>query len=247
MFGKKKDSKGNNASVQAPSELNPVLKVLKRWRVSIVLVIVMIIVVNICFHIVQSQNTAYATAQGQLSSLQNQEKMNQVTGNKKKASAVQEASGLDTSRQKTDDGIAEKFFENCLDWDDSKSYDEKREWVSEQEKATPSIEVEDSFLTVFFPAVTETEDDNGKQVNIIDKEGLNVSFDSSSFESHVVDIDTKGDVYSYLAEFNVTTTSRYEDAEGTSHSADGNAKIAATYSIDSDGNMKDVNAYTIVE
>ena len=247
MFGKKKDSKENNTSVQAPSEPNPMLKVLKRWRVSMVLVIAMIIVVNICFHIVQSQNTAYATAQGQLSSLQNQEKMNQVTGNKKEASAKEEVSGLDMARKKTDDSIAEEFFKNCLDWDDSESYNKKRDWVSEQEKAKPSVEVEDSFLTAFFPAVTETEDDNGKQVNIIDKEGLNVSFDGSSFDSHVVDIDTKGNEYSYLAEFNVTTTSRYEDAEGESHSADGNAKIAATYSIDSDGNMKDVNAYTIVE
>lgn len=181
-------------------------------------------------------NTVYkqnlAEQSNQIQELTSKMEKNRVFINQTLNDAKSHVTGLDMDRVRTDDGIAEVFFKKIFTWSSAEDYTTIRNELMSRE------DVNSNFLTTVFPELKEEQDENGESANVIDDSDygqLNMSYDSMI--SHVIGIDET--TYSYFTE--VTVLSEVED--GTSRIGN----IVITYSVDKDGNVFDLNAYTVAE
>ena len=157
-------------------------------------------------------------------SIADQAKRSQQLTKEKEALSGEEAgetSGEEETDRKTADGkAASVFLEQFLTWDSYEGYNGIRTWLMESCGAS----AEDSLLTNFMPELTE------------DAFGTaNMAFDSAS--SYVVSED--GENISYFALCEVEN--RNEDGDT------GNGRVGVFYTLDGEGNVSGVSAYTIAD
>ena len=158
-------------------------------------------------------------------SIADQEKrIQQLTKEKEALSGEQteETSGEEEEiDRKTADGkAASAFLEQFLTWDSYEEYCRVRTWLMESCGAS----AEDSLLTNFMPECTE------------DAFGMtNMAFGSAS--SYVVSED--GENISYFALCEVENRNENGDT--------GNGRVGVFYTLDGEGNVSGVSAYTLAE
>ena len=143
---------------------------------------------------------------------------------------ISDATGLDFNRVAQDDQKARSFIAVATTWDDCESYNNARqELISDY-----GIKEDSGLLTHYMPLVEDFPGGaGGSMINQIDASGANMTFDSMT--SYVTKIDSG--VYSYFATVKLSgSNSKGKMASGTS---------VFTYDIDVDGNVINVNAYTI--
>lgn len=158
-------------------------------------------------------------------SIADQEKrIQQLTKEKESLSGEEagETSGEEeeTDRKTADGKAASAFLEQFLTWDSYEGYNGIRTWLMESCGAS----ADDPLLTHFMPELTE------------DAFGTaNMAFDSAS--SYVVSED--GENISYFALCEVEN--RNEDGDT------GNGRVGVFYTLDGEGNVSGVSAYTLAE
>lgn len=158
-------------------------------------------------------------------SIADQEKrIQQLTKEKEALSGeeVEETAGEEeeTDRKTADGKAASAFLEQFLTWDSYEGYNGIRTWLMESCGAS----AEDSLLTNFMPELTE------------DAFGTaNMAFGSAS--SYVVG--EEGDQISYFALCEVEN--RNEDGDP------GYGRVGVFYTLDGEGNVSGVSAYTLAE
>lgn len=147
-----------------------------------------------------------------------------------KDNAVSEATGLDFARLSDDDKAVRDIIESATTWDDAESYNKARQQLIEQH----GVDANSGLLTRYMPLVEDfAGGPGGSMINQIDASGANMTYDSMT--SYVIKID--GNVYSYFTVVKTTgSNSKGKTASGTS---------IFTYDVDSDGNVKNIDAYTI--
>ena len=159
-------------------------------------------------------------------SIADQEKrIQQLTKEKEALSGEQteETSGEEeeeTDRKTADGKAASAFLEQFLTWDSYEGYNGIRTWLMESCGAS----AEDSLLTNFMPELTE------------DAFGTaNMAFGSAS--SYVVS--EEGDQISYFALCEVKNRNENGDT--------GNGRVGVFYTLDGEGNVSGISAYTIAD
>lgn len=153
-------------------------------------------------------------------------------------SQMQEVTGYDDSRVRSDKSDAEAFFRSIFDWADYSEYDENREYALKQ-----GIAEDSQFLTTFFPDVVQT-DESGNQTILYDDGGyaLNMTYEGMP-ELSVTNISDDG-VYAYIALVTTSTEAEYETSNGTQKKAD-TAECVLTFDMDEDGNMTNLMGYPV--
>lgn len=158
-------------------------------------------------------------------SIADQEKRIQQLTKEKEALSGEEAEETageeeETDRKTADGKAASAFLEQFLTWDSYEGYNGIRTWLMESCGAS----ADDPLLTHFMPELTE------------DAFGTaNMAFDSAS--SYVVSED--GENISYFALCEVEN--RNEDGDT------GNGRVGVFYTLDGEGNVSGVSAYTLAE
>ena len=158
-------------------------------------------------------------------SIADQEKRIQQLTKEKEALSGEEAGETsgeeeETDRKTADGKAASVFLEQFLTWDSYEGYNGIRTWLMESCGAS----ADDPLLTHFMPELTE------------DAFGTaNMAFDSAS--SYVVSED--GENISYFALCEVEN--RNEDGDT------GNGRVGVFYTLDGEGNVSGVSAYTLAE
>lgn len=136
---------------------------------------------------------------------------------------VESATGLDQSRVSRDDKIAEEFISDIMTWSDGETYDKNREKLMEL------VGEDNEIFESFMPENVKYQD-----LNYIDTHSANSKYEG--MESYVTDID--GDKYSYIALVTWSTTMA---------NVEGEAQCLFQYTIDGEGNITDLNAFTLSE
>ena len=143
--------------------------------------------------------------------------------------AVQTTTGLNAARVAQDNAIAQAFLKDVMTWDSWDTYDAiRRRCINEY-----GLDPESRFMSVFLPAVPTRTSNDGTVYNRIDVEGLNCTYEGTT--SYVRGIN--GTTYSYFATvgWSVTSPEGYE----------GSATAIFIYSIDVNGDIIDLDAYTL--
>ena len=161
-----------------------------------------------------------------LHDLQNQIDVKQTESDSNNAMLSQNTTGLQAYRVTKDDKIAETFISSVLTWSDGATYDSMR--LNAMDKY--GLKDTDSFMKVFLPVNVKTAD--GKY-NYIDTHHRNCKYESMS--SYVSGIGS--DVYSY---FTFVTWSA-SDMGGN----EAKSSCIFTYDINSNGDISNLNAYTM--
>lgn len=207
---------------------------LKEFRVLLVCVLIAVIVCvgnMIVSKVVYANNLAKQDEQ--IQKLTSQIETSRVTKQESLNSAKAKVTGLDIKRVKTDDGILEAFLKKCFTWSSAEEY----RAIREELESSDMLSGDSTFLDVLFPELTDDITVDGESVtNAIDDSiygQLNLKYDS--LQSHVTAID--GTNYSYFTE--VTVTSSVKD--GISKTG----MVIVTYTVDKDGNLSNLNAYTV--
>lgn len=152
-------------------------------------------------------------------------------------SQMEEVTGYDDNRVRTDKSAAEAFFRSVFDWSGYEEYVENRNYALES-----GIAEDSQFLTTFFPdAVQEAED--GSFVSSFQDGGyeLNMSYEGMP-DLYVTAI--SDDVYSYLAVVQTSTETEYETSDGTEKAAD-TAECVLLFDMDADGVMSNLSGYVL--
>lgn len=208
---------------------------MKDFKVLIICVIVAVCVLlgnMIVNNVVYSRNLSEKS--NQIQSLTAQIEKNRVLANQSLNDTKAKVSGLDMNRVRTDDGIAETFFTKIFTWSSAAEYNVIRDNLLQSDM----LDTNNSLLTTVFPELKKEQDVDGGSSNIIDDSiygQLNMTYDSMT--SHVIGIDDT--TYFYFTE--VTVLSQVDD--GISNAGE----IVVTYSVNKDGQISDLNAYTVAE
>lgn len=142
---------------------------------------------------------------------------------------IEAVASLDITRVEKDDKIAADFLEKIMTWDSYAEY----EGIRQELMSTYGLSEDSNFLTVFMPEVVTKTSKDGTVYNRIDVMGLNVTYEG--MDSYVAGI--TGQVYSYFA-----------FVEWSSHDKNGaeaSAKCIFMYSINGEGKLLNLDAYTI--
>lgn len=205
-------------------------------------------IVSVCFVLLVFGITAYrytdaqrklviAEEQSVAAETQQQKKAN--TTNESRSAEYKDVTGVDVSRVASDDRKVEDFLKYILTWKNYSEYQQKRDAVIKDYHVA-----EDShFLTTFFPEIKVIKDKAGNEYNALDDgmEELNLSF--GSMYSKVVNI--QDDVYSYATVVQVTTDASYRRTDGTDQSIAGTGYCIVTYDTTADGNITNLDGYTV--
>ena len=210
---------------------------IKSWLFSIVLAIIMLVVLFITSSIVGVQNKKIKNAQQQIAQLKNSQKVSEVADKEKSKEVKANTTGLNTARVKTDDAIITEFLEKCLSWNSYAEYEAARDYIS----STYGDKVSSSFLDIFFPNIMV----NGDGSNPIDDKKLNLEFDNLT--SHVINISVEDDAYTYFTEVKVTSDVKYTDTNNDTHTVSGVGTVVLTYTVNGDGILSNISAYTVIE
>lgn len=166
----------------------------------------------------------------QIAELQNEIAVRKTAVEQAAANVQHQTTGLDASRKASDDKVAMDFMRKILTWSDYAGYTANRELC----KTQYGLDEESGFMTTFLPEVLEVTSADGSKYNRIDLNGLNMRF--GTMDTYVTDINAGG-TQSYVAF--VTSISR----DGNGHEATG--RMVFTYSCDPDGNLSEINGYTL--
>lgn len=207
------------------------LKQCRVFLVCIVLAIVVFIGNMVVSRVVYSKNLN--ALDDEIQQLTTNIEVNRVSRQESLDSAKAKVVGLDTKRVKTDDGVLESFLKKCFTWSSAAEYRAIRKELENSDV----IDSSGTFVDVLFPELTEDLSVDGDRTkNTIDDSiygKLNLKYDS--LQSHVISVD--GTNYRYFTEVTVTS------------SIDGGVSktglVVMTYTVDKDGNLSDVDAYTV--
>ena len=208
---------------------------IKEFRVLIVCTVIAIVIFianSIVSNVVYTKNLT--VQEENIQQLMNKYEMNRVSKQQAVDDTKAKVTGIDNKRVKTDDGILDAFLKDCFTWSSADEYNAIRKKLADSNVLADN----GTFLNVLFPELVEKQDIDGNATNDIDNSiygQLNLKYDS--MKSHVTDI--KDGVYSYFTEVTVTSAVK----GGTSSTGD----LIVTYSVDKDGNLSNVDAYTVAQ
>ena len=139
------------------------------------------------------------------------------------------------NRKNQDDVMIADIFKYATTWSNSKEYESNREKLMSK---YDYLESSGNFLSEFFPSVDSVlvKDTSGAVISNPLDDGRNMSFVSAY--SHIVSV-SDSNVYSYIAL--ITTNSQGYGGNGSS-----TGKALATYDVDDDGVISNLNVYVIV-
>ena len=178
--------------------------------------------------IVNTQTDALSHLRARESELINQIDVKIATKQTASDGVVQEVSGLNSDRVAKDDAVVKDVLSLLCTWSNSSDYIKARyELVN-----THGISEDSAILTDFMPEITKVPLSDGNKYEM-DITGANSTY--VGLDSYVAGI--KGDVYSYATRVTI------ESSDGGGHSKQG--KFLATYSVDYDGDITDLNAFTL--
>ena len=182
------------------------------------------------FGITSKSNSSYLIKQStKIEELQNQINVKKRTQEEKTAKEFESAVGLNAERVKKDKEFAGKFMEKVMTWDSWEGYENLRKEIMKEYK----LDENSNFMKVFMPKVANNKDKEGNNYNQIDTNGLNLKFKSME----LYNIGISGGKYSYIAFVEWQTKNKDMDTYG-------NDTSLFAFTIDSDGNLTDLNAYT---
>lgn len=210
---------------------------IKKFLLTVLPAVILIGAAGMYFYLDHSRNGMVNTKQLEVQGLRNQIETKKIVNQQAQDAVKNNTTGINMDRVSRDDVIVDEFLRDALDWSSYAEYTANRDRLIEKY----SISNDSAFLSVFFPKVDLIELKDGTTVNIIDDNirsgqtgGLNMSY--VGMKSHVTKIES--DVYSYLTEVEVLT------------SADNGSSASGTciflYSVDADGKLDNLDAYTIL-
>lgn len=170
-----------------------------------------------------------AYAESQLLQMKNQVAAKQAGTTEAAKHVVNVVTGLNAARVAEDNTIAKNFMDWVFTWDTSEQYNTIRDELVGRYGCSR----DGRFLANFMPKLQSNVDAEGNSYNLIDTLGYNMSYDDMS--PIVCGID--GDTYSYFATVDVHSTNKYGD--------EGSGSVAFEYSIDGNGDLTVLDAYTI--
>lgn len=151
---------------------------------------------------------------------------------RQEAQMLAEASDSNAARIERDSSIIDNMLSETLIWIDFEGYSNARKTAIEHY----GIAEDSRFMTVYLPEVHETPDTaDGSTYNYIDVNGINVHYENKDL--HLCGID--GDIYRYFAEVTTSSMDRYGN--------EGFAKSVLMCSVNGDGEITDVDAYTLLD
>lgn len=151
---------------------------------------------------------------------------------RQEAQMLAEASDSNAARIERDGVIIDNMLSETLIWMDFEGYSDARKTAMEHY----GIAEDSRFMAVYLPEIHETpETADGSTYNYIDVNGINVHYEGKNL--HLCEIE--GDVYRYFAE--VTTSSMDR------HGNEGFSKSVFLCSVNGDGKITDVDAYTLLD
>lgn len=179
---------------------------------------------------VKQYNGIIADQNNNIVGIQNKISVTKAANNRKMRGLNQSITGLNLVRKKTDDQKAEALLKYATTWNSGSSYRKKRKTIMKEYKLSDN----DNFMKVFMPPLEQygmSLKSSGS--NEIDVDSLNMKYDS--MRSYVTNI--QGNKYSY---FTVVTVSSH-DKKG----AVAQGKVAASYTVDGQGKISNLNADAI--
>lgn len=162
----------------------------------------------------------------QISQLNNQIAVQSAAISSGNASAVKTSTGIDLQRVVEDDAVARVLIEKMVTWSSGEEYLAARDYVT----ATFGLNPKSNVLRTFFPELPIPEENPGG--NYVDYNKLSCRF--KGMKSMVRAI--SGEQYSY---FTIVT------CEGNRNGAVGNFNVAVMYTVDVNGAMSGLDAYTL--
>lgn len=204
---------------------------LLRFKGVVFLTIVVILFGSATALTYNSMSSILSKQVSQIADLESRITLKEQSVQQAEATAVRSVTGLDANRVLKDNVKAEELFRSVMTWDSLAQYNQIRLDISEMY----DIKETNSFLSIFMPEVVETESPDGTKYNRIDTLGLNVNFED--METYCTGI--RNTTYSYAAFVSFSSTS--------SAGNEGFANVMATYDVDADGNISNLNAYTVKE
>lgn len=175
-----------------------------------------------------------AKLESQLAEQQTQTTQAKASASSTNQKMISEVTGLDTARVASDNKVADDFFRTIFAWKGGEQYEEARQYCIEK-----GISEDSPFLTEFFAPINLHED-----YDPLDKGGspLSMYFGKTDYRK-VTSI--KDDVYSYFAVVTVTSDATYKTQNGEEKKVEGSGRVVLTYDMDKDGNIKNLDGYTI--
>lgn len=148
---------------------------------------------------------------------------------------MKEVTGVDTSRMTQDNKAADDFFRTIFDWKGGNQYMEARQYCMEK-----GIAEDSQFLTEFFSPINLTNDYD--PLSDDRKVPLSMYYGSTDYRKL---IGVQDDVYSYMAMLSVTTNGTYKTADGKEKKVEGTGHVMMSYSVDAEGNISNIDGYTV--
>lgn len=178
--------------------------------------------------VVKAYENKLLASNQELVTISNQRDTKQGQKEFEKQEILDKVTGLDLTRQKHDDELAEKIMSDIFTWDNYETYNDARE------KMLDTYKMDERVVNRLMPKVPEVIVDKGRTINEIDANKANMSFEK--LKSYVVKI--SGTDYSYITEVSVESSDR---ADNTA-----TGKILMTYNVSINGQVTNLNGFTLL-
>lgn len=177
--------------------------------------------------VVKAYENKLLASNQELVTISNQRDTKQGQKEFEKQEILDKVTGLDLTRQKHDDELAEKIMSDIFTWDNYETYNDTRE------KMLDTYKMDERVVNRLMPKVPEVIVGEGRTINEIDANKANMSFEK--LKSYVVKI--SGTDYSYITEVSVESSDR---ADNTA-----TGKILMTYNVSINGQVTNLNGFTL--
>ncbi len=177
--------------------------------------------------VVKAYENKLLASNQELVTISNQRDTKQGQKEFEKQEILDKVTGLDLTRQKHDDELAEKIMSDIFTWDDYETYNDARE------KMLDTYKMDERVVNRLMPKVPEVIVGEGRTINEIDAYKANMSFEK--LKSYVVKI--SGTDYSYITEVSVESSDR---ADNTA-----TGKILMTYNVSINGQLTKLNGFRL--
>lgn len=202
---------------------------MKKIIIASIISAICVIGCGVNYHITTSRlNSQVVQLESQISDIKNQLDVAQAQQTAEDAKLTQAATGLASDRVSSDNKLAQDFLSKCLTWNSGAEYDAMRAELF----STYGLDENSTFAKTFLPVNVKTEDG---QYNYIDTHGANSKFESMT--SYVSRISTNA--YSYF------TYVTWSTADNNGNEAQ--STCIFTYDVDANGNLQNLNGYTVSE
>lgn len=201
----------------------------KQWIPAVIVFCLAILFFFVYQTSTESWDKQLATQQSQIHELENELALKKASKEQAQSQIVQSTTGLNKERVTKDDEIADAFLTQIMTWSSYEEYSAIRQTLLNEYQMSEN----DNFMKVFMPDVVTKTSPDGTVYNRIDVMGLNVTYEG--MKSYVTGI--KADVYTYFAFVDWSSSDKNGNEASTT--------CIFMYSIDSDGNVFDLDASTI--